>query len=839
MKHSFHSTRQQSLPTFASPSAGTLRRETPVRLRFAMQARAAALALGASALLLGCPAEAADTVTTVSGTGTTTTTGIDLSNGANYTPNITPTAATTYDVNFAAGSTYASSTFDANGAALSFGSLDDLNATALTITNGNSPPATLQLNLGSTNATTGAAAADLLYVATGASLSLTNGSAGGLTLLLANTGNIDAAGTGIVNIGTGVTITAATTTSFTGTGTTTVSGNIGNTTGAVKIADTTGTTIFSGTNSYTGATTLTSGTLRLVGAGALSTGSALSLATGTTLQLRADANTTFTPTGITAASSATLTFDVNDVTAGTQNNTLTLGAPLVFSGQANTIATINVTGGNGYTLALGAISGVGNGQNFYLNPTTANVTVASVTFTGNSASLDFTGTGNTTVTGTLAGSATKAFRFVFGSTGVVTLDGAETTASTFSANINSGTVVLNNSSAILSGTAVALGNIAASTSAATLLLGGTDTAGLTGGITMSKAVAAEDTTTGALTIGGQNTSGTNTYSASLTLGATTNTGKSVNLAAATGGEVDFTNTIVKNGTDTLAGITVNSPYTVGTATVTPTGTVKLTAANTFAGATTIGTSTAGAANITSAIANGGTLNAAGNGALGGTTSIVVNNGGTLALSGVTTTGTTAPGGVKDRISNTAPITLGTASGTGVGGTIALSGTGPILEGTARSTTNNGGATTASPLATTAATSVVGLGALTLTSNSTLKYNGTVGTLVFSSFTDPSNSFKLNITGYTNTTSTNNTISGVDGTDDRLVFSQDQAANILAGDFTFSGSAANVSEVFLDTGFYEIVPVPEPATWAAGMLSLGVVGFYLRRKFNLAPGMAAV
>ena len=186
-------------------------------------------------------------VHTVTGTNTTGAGYIDLSNGANYTTSITPTAATTVDVDFAAATNFtANSTFDANGAALAFGSLDDLNATALTITNSSATAATLSLSLGGTNATTGTNPADLLYVATGASLSLTNGTAGGLTLLLANTGNIDAAGTGVVNIGTGVTITNGKTISFTGTGTTTVSGSIGTTTGAVTVNDSTGTTILSG-----------------------------------------------------------------------------------------------------------------------------------------------------------------------------------------------------------------------------------------------------------------------------------------------------------------------------------------------------------------------------------------------------------------------------------------------------------------------------------------------------------------------------------------------------------------------------------------------------------------
>ena len=81
--------------------------------------------------------------------------------------------------------------------------------------------------------------------------------------------------------------------------------------------------------------------------------------------------------------------------------------------------------------------------------------------------------------------------------------------------------------------------------------------------------------------------------------------------------------------------------------------------------------------------------------------------------------------------------------------IAISGTGPVLEGTARSTANGGSTTTASPYATSSSTSVVGLGALTLASNSTLDFGAsTQGTMVFTSFADPSNAFTLNIISIT-------------------------------------------------------------------------------------------
>jgi hypothetical protein len=126
-------------------------------------------------------------------------------------------------------------------------------------------------------------------------------------------------------------------------------------------------------------------------------------------------------------------------------------------------------------------------------------------------------------------------------------------------------------------------------------------------------------------------------------------------------------------------------------------------------------------------------------------------------------------------------------------------------------------------------SSVGLGALTLASNSILNF-GTdgIGTLVFSSFTPAG--FTLNILHYTSTASGMNlNQSGIDGMDDRLIFNSDQAMHL--GNFSFNGVGA--AEILLDSGFYEIVPltpVPEPSTWIAGGLALVAIGYSSKRQF---------
>jgi len=164
-----------------------------------------------------------------------------------------------------------------------------------------------------------------------------------------------------------------------------------------------------------------------------------------------------------------------------------------------------------------------------------------------------------------------------------------------------------------------------------------DSTHLTGGITLNAKTTNNVSdgdigfvNSGVMTIGGQNTSGINTYANTIILGLTANKGKSATLVAATGGEVDFAGPILANGTDTTAGITVGDALHGGT--------VKLLAANTYAGGTTVANGTLLVNNTTGsgtgtnkmAVNSGGLLGGAG--IIAGT--VTVNAGAALAPSGV-------------------------------------------------------------------------------------------------------------------------------------------------------------------------------------------------------------
>ena len=404
--------------------------QTAAASAIALFASIAAAALGAAVLLDAVPAQAQDTASIFS------TSASDLTVGANYLPNIAVGSANTSDVEFS-NSIYSGSSFTVNNSSLlSFGTLDDLNATqALSIIT-NDGSTTGSITLGSTSNSLSPVGGDLLYVATGGNLSIGTGSAGTLTLNLAASGNIDNAGTlsiaGPMNIG-GNTIT------FTGNGATTVGGSIAGS-GQLKINDGFGSVTLSGNNSnLTGNVTLTAGTLNIDSPTALGTG------TGTT-------NNTFTISGGTIAVTGS-----SDITLTTQNNISVGAVSFAFAGthsltfnsgdggnyshvtENNAATTLYLTANGGSSPAslsfgIWQLSGGGAAPAIYAMPGSN----ATLNF-GNlqSASNTLSGNANTTATSGITGSGT----FTYSSAGTLTVSGTSTYSGTYA--LEGGTVILN------------------------------------------------------------------------------------------------------------------------------------------------------------------------------------------------------------------------------------------------------------------------------------------------------------------------------------------------------------------------------------------------------------
>jgi autotransporter-associated beta strand protein len=255
----------------------------------------------------------------------------------------------------------------------------------------------------------------------------------------------------------------------------------------------------------------------------------------------------------------------------------------------------------------------------------------------------------------------------------------------------------------------------------------------------------------------------------------------LNSSATTGVTRTFT---INNGTaatdTTIAGAITNT--TSAGLTKAGTGTLTLSGANTYSGATTINAGTLSLDNAGSTTAR-----------LANTSNITVNSGGTLLLA-------SSSGASTDRIRDAATMTLN-------GGTL---NTGGLSEHGASNNT-------------------AGIGALTLQSTPIIDMGSATSIVAFANSSSASWSGTLNIYNW----SGNPGPAGGNGTDQLFIGSDNTGltATQLTEVQFFTGSGTGsygIGALILANG--EIVPIPEPGTWAAGGLALGGLLCWQRRRF---------
>ncbi len=593
--------------------------------------------------------------------------------------------------------------------------------------------------------------------------------ASGLTF---NSGNVTLANaTGGSLMLTGPAITVATGS------TATISQAIGGAVGLNKIGA--GTLTLVGTNAYTGGTMIAGGILSVNADLSLGDASGGITLGGGTLQTTANISSARTLDGSGSLAPA-------------------VGTTLTISGAVGGTTAGAVTFSDSGTVAFTSTGAKSLGSLTFSSPATLNITGAALALTSGITTTQTAGTA--TVSGPVnLGTTSHTVSVVDGSSAVdLLLSGPLTGSGAISKATGAGTLALTGDNSGYSGT-VTLGG--------TAVTGGTISVGSANALGTSTA-GTPSATTGVVTVTGAVNLDTGTLSNDT--GSLVTTGKALSIGALTtgtgavlaGSDFNFTSNealykgsasqtgqqslVVNNNTTFSGNFTVSTGAGTSTGlTIGGTGTLTLTGANTFTEPVTVSGVTVRAASATGK-------------ALGSNTALTVNNGGTLVLA------------TPNQVLTTAPISLNV-------GTLSI----------ASGANQGSGATLAAGAVT--GTSTVGLGALTLSGNSTLSFLGTSGTAVFTSFAP--GTFTLNVTGGPFGTVTNS----ADGSNNRLIFNQDiQAAGFLA-DITFNGLGGAV-ETPLDSGFYEIsaaAAVPEPSTVLGGVLLVGAAGWSLRRRLRAA------
>ena len=561
-------------------------------------------------------------------TGTTYKIGGTAGTGVGGTTTATVPSVTS-DVTFDSGVAYNPAAFTLNSSQ-TFGSLNDLSTTALTIANTSTTGTGDTLTLGGAgdpgSSVPGSAAGDLLFVGTGASLTINTGAANSVTalgLVLGQSGNFDLAGTGAATIAS-------------------VISDGGNAYSITKTG--TGSLTLSGANTFSGGVSLQAGTVFAKSAAAFGTGA---------LSLGASSGTAGALVNYNGGSNLTVTnaINVNAGSTGTLEIEATSGAPtlagLVTLSNNLLLVNTNSAGANSLNVT-GGIAGTGN-----------------VTFTATSAGGSVISGTALTFTGTLANTSTGGAGF--GVTANMT--GAES----FLQNSASSTTTLSGTNSNTGTDTVALGTLefakevslfnqttpgTLTATASNLIVGAGATAafevGNTGGFTAADIAAlnALGTSTGGFENGSR--LGIDTTGGNLTLAtAITNSNGGANVIGLT---KLGANTLTLTGANTYSGATIITAGTLQLGTGATGNDGSISNSPSVADAGTLAFNLFGAQTYAGSIGGGGAVTKAG--------------AGTLTLSGVNTyTGaTTVTAGTLD-LANSLALQ---------NSTVTLSGTGALV-----------------------------------------------------------------------------------------------------------------------------------------------------------------
>jgi autotransporter-associated beta strand protein len=639
------------------------------------------------------------------------------------------------------------------------------------------------LNAGQLNINSATALGTGNFTIAGGTIDNTSGSA--KTLTNNNTQNWNAdftfAGTNDLNMGTGNVTMNASRTVTVNAGNFTVGGIIsGASMGLTKNGS--GTLVLSGANTYNGTTTINAGTLSIGAVDRIADTSNLNVAGGT-FDLGGFNETLGSITG-----SGNITLGAGTLTTNSTSNTTFSGLISGTGGLTkNGTSTLTLSGNNTYngttTISAGTIEIAAAGR------------LGAGNYTGNisnSGVLIYSGTNNQILGGVISGSGALTQN----GSGTLTLNGNNTYTGT--TTINTGTLQI--SSTGLLGGGNYSGNISNS---------GTFDFASNSNQTLSGVISG----IGALTKNGTGTltlAGNNNYSG----GTTLNTGTLVigNAAAAGTGTITQANGSSLLKIDTTG--TISNDMSVYN--------VLASQSATLSGAITVN-------NATWDIDTGDTLTISG--AVSGNGGVTKNGGGRLTLNGTNTyNGST--------IVNSGTLEAASANALGSNNTVQVNG-GSLLVSTDNALNNKS--------LTLNSTSIAGLAFsgnysgrvnnLTLSQNSIIDLGDGSVSIMFDTFV--MNSFTLDIYNWTGTTLWNG---GTGNDTDKVYFGPDLSDTALAKIYFHSGAVGG-GDSFLGSGFelmprttfegglgYQIIPVPEPETYATGLLLLlGSAWWMWKRK----------